>query len=302
MRIKFDRRRWPGNARNWTMLSALLVTLVAGSCLLAKPVLGRWEVPATNGIGDQSHSSAQKAISLTSTPTPVARPEAAEVPILMYHYVSDLPADANTYRRDLTVSPEAFRAQLEYLKEADYRTITLTDLHLHLTESYPLPEKPVILTFDDGYRDAYEVVFPLLLDYGFTGTFFVLSTPAHHESPEYLTWDQMNEMARAGMSIQSHGRDHVDLRNRSYEYLVYQTLGIQEAIEQHTDIKPRFFCYPGGKRDANVIKVLESAGYWGAVTTEWGQTHTREDFYEMPRLRVRGTGTLESFIKMLEGD
>jgi peptidoglycan/xylan/chitin deacetylase (PgdA/CDA1 family) len=286
------------------MLNLLLIAVIGGSCLIARPALGRWELPATNDgdIGNEIHSPPKKVLKFTPTPTPVALPEAAEVPILMYHYVSDLPADADAYRRDLTVSPEAFRAQLEYLEEADYRTITLTDLYLHLTEGYPLPKKPVILTFDDGYRDAYEVVFPMLLDYGFTGTFFVLSTPAHYESPDYLTWAQMDEMAQAGMSIQSHGRDHVDLRNRSYDFLVYQTLGIQEAIEQHTDIQPRFFCYPGGRRDGNVIKVLESAGYWGAVTTEWGQTHTRENTYEMPRLRVRGTGTLEGFIDLLEGN
>jgi peptidoglycan/xylan/chitin deacetylase (PgdA/CDA1 family) len=140
----------------------------------------------------------------------------------------------------------------------------------------------------------------LLLDYGFTGTFFVLATPAHLESPGYLTWAQMKEMSDAGMDIQAHGRDHVDLRGRSYDYLIYQILGIQEAIHHHTGRLPRFFCYPSGKRDANVISVLQSVGYWGAVTTDWGNTHTQDNLYEMPRLRVNGTATLESFIENLE--
>jgi peptidoglycan/xylan/chitin deacetylase (PgdA/CDA1 family) len=165
-----------------------------------------------------------------------------------------------------------------------------------------LPEKPIVLTFDDGYRDAYEVVFPKLLDFGFPATFFVLATPAHHESEEYLTWAQMAEMSEAGMSIQAHGRDHVDLRDRPYDFLVYQILGIKEAIEHHTGRAPRFFCYPSGRWDGDVIKVLESAGYEGAVTTEWGRTHTRENLFEMPRLRIQGGDSLAVFIAKLEGE
>ena len=167
-------------------------------------------------------------------------------------------------------------------------------------EEGPHKAKPVVLTFDDGYADAYEVVFPLLLEYGYTGTFFVLATPTHFEAPGYLTWAQMQEMAQAGMEIQAHGRDHVDLRGRSNDYLVYQILGIQEAIHSHTDQLPRFFCYPSGRYDDNVIAVLKSAGYWGAVTTEWGNTHTLEVFFEMSRVRIRGSDTLGSFISKLE--
>jgi peptidoglycan/xylan/chitin deacetylase (PgdA/CDA1 family) len=109
-------------------------------------------------------------------------------------------------------------------------------------------------------------------------------------------------MSEAGMDIQAHGRDHVDLRGRSYDFLVYQTLGIKEAVEHHTGQAPRFFCYPSGRWDANVIEVLESAGYWGAVTTEWGRTHAREGLFEMSRLRVQGDDSLQTFVAKLEGE
>jgi peptidoglycan/xylan/chitin deacetylase (PgdA/CDA1 family) len=288
--------------------AALIVSMLLLAAVLnlplTRPVRGHWEVPQTIKPIEEADSSPKKSLNPTPIPTatatPIILPGEAQVPILMYHYVSELPPDADRYRRDLTVSPEKFRAQLQYLDDAGYHTITLTDLYLYLIKSYPLPEKPVILTFDDGYRDAYEIVFPMLLDYGFTGTFFVLATPAHYEAPGYMTWMQMKEMSDAGMDIQSHGRDHVDLRNRSYDYLVYQILGIQEAIQYHTERLPRFFCYPSGQRDADVIAVLKSAGYWGAVTTEWGATHTRENLFEMPRIRVRGSDTLESFADKLE--
>jgi peptidoglycan/xylan/chitin deacetylase (PgdA/CDA1 family) len=220
----------------------------------------------------------------------------------MYHYVSQLPPGADRYRRDLTVSPDNFRAQLQYLADAGYTPITLTDLYLHLTEGYPLPELPVALTFDDGYRDAYEVVFPILLDYGFTATFFVLATAAHYEWPDYLTWSQMKEMSDAGMDIQGHGRDHVDLRGQPYDYLVYQILGTQEAISYHIGRPARFFCYPSGAYDNDVIEVVKAAGFWGAVTTEWGRVQTREGLYEVPRVRMRGSTSLASFVSYLEGE
>jgi peptidoglycan/xylan/chitin deacetylase (PgdA/CDA1 family) len=271
-----------------------LMSYLVGAALIlvaAQPAYGRWEIPDYDDQGGQRGSLSEET----------ALPGRADVPILMYHYVSELPPDADRYRLDLTVLPKDFEAQLQYLADAGYDTITLTDLYLHLTQGYPLPERPIILTFDDGYRDAYEVVFPRLLDYGFTATFFVLATPAHFEWEDYITWDQMSEMSQAGMEIQAHGRDHVDLRGASYEYLVYQVLGIQEAIAYHVGQPSRFFCYPSGRYDDDVIAVLESAGYWGAVTTEWGITHTREDMFLMPRIRVRGTGTLDSYIESIEG-
>lgn len=306
--------RWGPKGLVTLALSMLLFTGILGG-VLVRPTYGRWEVPYVlepTETPSRSATEPRSQVVLTRTPatrwtltptsTPVPLPEEADVPILMYHYVSELPPDADAYRRDLTVSPQMFEAHLEYLDRADYHPITLTDLYLHLTEGYPLPEKPVVLTFDDGYRDAYEVVFTKLLHYGFPGTFFVLATPAHYESEAYLTWSQMKEMSDAGMDIQAHGRDHLDLRGRSYDFLVYQILGIKEAIEHHTGRVPRFFCYPSGQWDGDVIDVLESAGYWGAVTTQWGRTHKREDLYEMARLRMHGGESLESFIGKLEGE
>ena len=282
---------------------SVLVVAVALGVILVRPSYGRWEVPDVAVSGDTSNlSTADMGSQINPTPTRPPLPDEAVVPILMYHYVSELPPHADAYRRDLSISPEMFEAHLRYLDEAGYHPVTLTDVYLYLTEAYPLPDKPIVLTFDDGYRDAYEVVFPKLLDYGFPGTFFVLATPAHNESEAYLTWAQMKEMSDAGMAIEAHGRDHVDLRNRPYEYLVYQILGIKEAIEYHTGRTPHFFCYPSGQRDANVIKVLKSSGYWAAVTTEWGSTHTREGSFEISRLRVHGGDSLESFIAHLEGE
>lgn len=238
---------------------------------------------------------------LPPTPTYPPPPEAVHVPILMYHYISELPADADVYRRDLTVIPAHFEEQLQYLQTQGYQSVLLADIYETLTTGKPLPEKPIVLTFDDGYKDAYTDALPLLQKYGFVGEFFLLATPAHYEAPQYVTWGDVRAMADAGMSMQAHSRDHYDLTERSYEFLVYQILGAREAVEAHTERPVRFFCYPSGRYDDATIAVVESAGYWGAVTTAWGDELRLDNRYTWPRIRVKGSLSLEGFAKMLQG-
>jgi peptidoglycan/xylan/chitin deacetylase (PgdA/CDA1 family) len=235
------------------------------------------------------------------TATYPAPPDAVNVPILMYHYVSELPADADVYRRDLTVTPDRFEAQMRYLKEEGYTTVILSDIYEALTEGKPLPPRPIVLTFDDGYKDAYAHVLPVLQEYGFIGEFFVLATPAHYQAPHYLSWNDMKEMADAGMSMQAHGRDHVELTNRANDFLVYQILGAREAVEAHTGQPVRFFCYPSGRHDEATRAVVASAGYWGAVTTAWGTELRLDNRYTWPRIRIKGAWELESYASVLSG-
>ena len=240
----------------------------------------------------------------TETPEPTATylppPDALHVPILMYHYISDLPPDADNLRRGLTVEPADFEAHLQYLKQEGYETVLLKDLYDALSVGKPLPERPIVLTFDDGYKDHYTDALPLLQKYDYVGEFFVLATPAHFEAEAYMTWNEMRALAEAGMAVQGHGRDHYDLRNRDYDFLVFQILGIKEAVEAHTDRPVTFFCYPAGKYDQDTLTVTESAGYLGGVTTEWGATQTLDNRFTWPRIRVRGGWPLEKYIDMLE--
>jgi peptidoglycan/xylan/chitin deacetylase (PgdA/CDA1 family) len=206
----------------------------------------------------------------------------------MYHYISEPPAGTGKIRQDLSVPPERFAAHLRVLREHGYTAITLDDLALALQVGEPLPEKPVILTFDDGYRDHYEHAFPLLREYGYSGTFFLVTGMIDEGHPDYVTWEQVIEMDAGGMAMEAHGYTHVDLRKRSADYLVWQVLGAKEAIEARTNKPVRFFCYPSGWYDAMTVRVLHSAHYWGAVTTRSGAEHHSERMFEMPRIRVHG--------------
>ncbi len=225
-----------------------------------------------------------------------------QVPILMYHYVSVPPPGSDVYRRDLSVSPELFRSHLQAMADAGYTTISMYDLVDHLNQGKPLPEKPVILTFDDGYRDNYENAFPLLAEFGMTGMFFVVSDYMDEENPLYLSWDMAREMQAAGMFIESHGRNHASLRNRNDDYLVWQALGSAETIEHELGVRPRFITYPFGHYDRNTIRIFESAGFWGGVTIVAGATHSTDDLFQLRRVRVRGTTSAGELVRLLGVD
>lgn len=208
------------------------------------------------------------------------------VPILMYHYVSELPPDADRYREELTLSPDLLREQLAYLWSAGYQTISLLDLHAALLYGDPLPARPIILTFDDGYRDHYTNAFPLLRQFEYTGTFFVITQRADEGHPAYLTWDQIEAMAAAGMDMQSHSRTHPDLRNRSPAFLIYEILGSIESLEAHTGQPVHAFSYPAGRYDGSTLNIVEQLPINIAVTTQTGVYHTNDNLLELKRLRV----------------
>ncbi len=238
----------------------------------------------------------------TRGPTPDGIVRTARVPILMYHYISEPPADADIYRKDLSVPPGRFESHLHYLQEHGYQTITLDDLLAYLAYGKPLPERPVVLTFDDGYEDNYIHAFPLLRRYGMIGHFFIISDFVSQRRAGYMTWPQIEEMAAAGQRIGSHSRDHPDLKGKSADYLVWQALGGLEAIQEHVGYHPRWISYPAGSYDDQTIAVYRSAHYWGGLSTEQGVTHTLERIFALRRVRIRGTHTAADLAALLALD
>lgn len=208
-------------------------------------------------------------------------------PVLMYHYVSQLPPDADKYRLDLTVLPENFYAHCQYLTDNNYRTVTMAQLYGALVRGEKLPARRVVMTFDDGYADAYTEAFPILQRFGMTGTFFLVRDFV--ERPGYLTWAQASAMLAAGMEIENHSVSHPDLRGLDRDTLLYQIGGAADEIEKQVGRRSRFFCYPGGRYDPLAVQIVQETGHVMAVTTADGLVHTSSDILRMGRARVRGT-------------
>jgi peptidoglycan/xylan/chitin deacetylase (PgdA/CDA1 family) len=223
-----------------------------------------------------------------------------KVPILMYHYVSTPPEDADIYRTDLSVTPEQFREQMAFLQANGYTTIDLYDLSQAIVSQKELPEKPIVLTFDDGYLDNYEHAYPVLKEFDYSGTFFVVTEFIDTQREGYMTWPMIEEMSRNGMRVESHSRTHPDLRGMSRERLIWEILGSQETLAAHIGYKPRYFCYPGGWYDGATIEMLRELDFWGATTTQNGSWHGFDDRFEWRRVRMRNSTTLGEFARLVD--
>lgn len=265
---------------------------------------------------DALENSEDEAATATLTPTPIVLPTAtptleptpdgdlrtARVPILMYHYLSVPPEGADRYRIDLSVAPDLFAAHLDRIQAEGYTTISFYELVAHLTQGAPLPDKPIILTFDDGYRDNYENAFPLLVEHQMRATFFVVTDFIDEARPEYISWDMAREMLAAGMSIESHSRNHATLRKRDNDYLVWQILGSRETLEYELGVRPRFISYPAGEYDQATIDIAHSANYWAGITTEQGVVQRSDELFEIQRVRIRGTTTPDDLAALLSAE
>ncbi|MGH2541153.1 MAG: polysaccharide deacetylase family protein [Ardenticatenaceae bacterium] len=228
-------------------------------------------------------------------PTPTALPvwdgveRTLKVPILMYHYVSVPPPGSNDYRHDLSVGPDVFRAQLITLREQGYTSITLSQLLYALQQGTPLPEKPVVLTFDDGYRDNYDHAFPIMKQEGFVGTFFVVTELVEQRNAGYMTWEQIVEMKESGMEIGSHTRDHPILTGSSIERIWRELVESRAILQERLGQEINGFAYPFGRFDDGVVHLTHLAGYSVAVTTKQGVTHTTGNVMSLRRIRVHGS-------------
>jgi len=236
------------------------------------------------------------------TPDAEAGTRRVRLPILMYHYVEPWPAGAEELRQGLTVRPEDFAAQMAYLNERGYVTVSLYDLMEALALGRPLPERAVVITFDDGYRSVAEYAAPMMEPYGYTGAVFAITQLMDEERPEYLTWAQAEALYAAGWQIEPHTKTHEMLAGRDRDFQLYQMLGSLQTVEAHIGVRPRFFAYPSGKYDALSVTLAAEMDLWGAVTVGAGRTHAWADRYTLRRLRVSGLGALQDFINALEGD
>jgi peptidoglycan/xylan/chitin deacetylase (PgdA/CDA1 family) len=244
----------------------------------------------------------------TPTPAPLPTPDAdarnrvVRLPVLMYHYVEPWPVNAGEIRRNLTVRPEGFAAQMQYLHDHGYVTVSLYDLLYALTLGRPLPPKAVVLTFDDGYRDLMQYAVPVMQPYGYTGTVFVITELMDKGLDPYLTWPQAESLYAMGWKIEPHTKTHDELAGQSRDFQLYQMLGSVQTVQAHIGVTPRFFDYPSGKYDDVTLQLDHELGLWGAVTVEFGRTHTLDSLYTLTRVRVGGQDTLQQFVNMLEGD
>lgn len=186
------------------------------------------------------------------------------VPVLLYHRVG-------SDKDDLTVSVAHFRRDMEFLQREGYHSLTLEQVQRHLQDrSLPLPERPVLITFDDGYLDNYTNAFPILDRCGLTASFFIIAGMLQED--ERMTAAQIREMQRAGMHFGSHTMTHRPLGELERTDAAEELRQSREELEQLLGREVRFIAYPCGSYNDETLELAKQAGYCGGFSTRSGVT------------------------------
>ena len=220
-------------------------------------------------------------------------------PILEYHMVTENPhPDAKPY----VVPPEDFAEQLDYLAEEGYTTITPQDYARARKGKQQLPEKPIILTFDDGYEDNWRVVLPMLEERGMKAVFYMVTNSIG--KPGYLTWDNLFDMERRGMEIGSHTANHLPLTTLSPEKQ-REELRLSKLMLEWKGMKTIYsFSYPNGSYNAGVVTMLAEEEYLTAVTGEAGLNTLETNPYLLRRVNIPPPhfGLTEFRLRLMKAD
>jgi peptidoglycan/xylan/chitin deacetylase (PgdA/CDA1 family) len=240
----------------------------------------------------------------TDTPTPTDTPIPTETPalernpaghviapILLYHHISDA-GNGNRYY----VTLDDFRAQMEALRDWGYTSITVSDLVEVLINGGELPNRPVVITFDDGNVNIYKNAFPIMHDLGFIGTFYIVANRL--QSNGYVNAEQLREMANAGWEIGSHSMSHADL-TLDYSTARYEILQSQLTLEDATGALVNTFAYPYGKTDEFITDRVSEYGYRAGMGLGSSWEHTLGTLFYLSRIEIQGSYSLSKFASLL---
>jgi peptidoglycan/xylan/chitin deacetylase (PgdA/CDA1 family) len=241
-------------------------------------------------------SGADSALVRNATPQPGWKPHKGPVPILEYHVLGHPPEGAPY--PELYVGRTDFEKQMDWLDEHGYQAVTLEQVQEAWYHSGTLPPKPIVLSFDDGYRPQYTFALPTLRKHGWAG---VLNLKA--EGSE-LYESNVKAMIAAGWEIAAHTIHHLDLTELGSEELEEEVDGSRKILQREYKVPVNNFCYPAGQFDETVIEAVENAGYTGA-TTEISGFAERDKPYELARLEIlreSHVGGLAEDLKRGEGE
>lgn len=208
----------------------------------------------------------------------------------MYHYirVCDDPEDKNCPA--LSVSREAFTAQMQWMHDHGYVTVDME----YFPHPYQIDGIPFVVTFDDGYADTYTDALPVLEQFGFTATWYIITDRIGKDS--YLSWDQVRDLVRRGMVIGSHTISHPDLTSITSSTVTGEVQGSKEKLMQELSTDVDAFCYPYGRFASTVVSAVQTAGYLTATTTVEGVARRDMNFLRLPRIRMKEATSLEKVL------
>jgi peptidoglycan/xylan/chitin deacetylase (PgdA/CDA1 family) len=211
-----------------------------------------------------------------------------KIPVLMYHSID--------YEKgnELRIPKEKFREQMKYLKDEGFTPLSLDELYSHILLGTKIPQKPIVITLDDGYVDNYTNAYPVLKEFGFKAVVFMI-TNMMNSSSAYLSSDQIKEMDKEGISIESHTVSHPKLDQLSYEEQIKELKDSKEELEKVLGRNVKYIAYPYGKFNKNTLKAVDEVGYKMAFSTESGLANKSNGVYKLHRIYVSNKHNIQQF-------
>ena len=199
---------------------------------------------------------------------------------------------------ELTLPDDVFEKVIRDLKVAGYNSINCQELFAHLSSGKPLPSKPVLLSFDDGFKDFYTDAFPILKKHNVTAISYIVYS--FLDGQDYMSWDQAREVAGHNLiEIGSHTLNHAYLPGIQEEYATNELVLSKKNLEADFGVKVTSFAYPYGNYDKKTLELVKKAGYTNAVTVELGNIVNSDHMFELKRIRP-GHITGQALINYIE--
>jgi len=224
----------------------------------------------------------------------------ALVPVIAYHHVTD------EQQNDMTVSPDLFNQHMQFLADNGYQPVTLDAWCAAALHGAELPQKPIMITFDDAWKSQYEFALPILEKFGFPATFFAYIDVIGNKTT--MTWEQLRILAEKGNCIGCHSATHckltlkfdfeTDLQYK--ERISREIVGAKNLIEEHLGVQIRHFCYPYGFYNSEIFSMLESAGYISGVTVNPTVNTFFTPLFQLDRFIIAPWTTVEKLEEKLE--
>lgn len=219
------------------------------------------------------------------------------IPILLYHKIDHrnlLLLNENKQMLKFSVQADVFDAQMKYIVDQNYTVLTLEQL-IKAKNNNTMPEKPLVITLDDGWRSQYADALPILLKYNLPATFYIYTEVI--DAPLYMTWGNLQSLVEKHMEIADHTMRHPRLTKVAANTLYEELVQSRYSLEKTLHITVSDFAYPYGDYNARILQAVKDAGYTSARTTHQSKHNDFKNMYQLNTINVEND--IESFKRML---
>ncbi|WP_454052736.1 polysaccharide deacetylase family protein [Clostridium sp. Marseille-Q7071] len=213
------------------------------------------------------------------------------VPVLYYHSIQ------KSGENELMMDPELFRSHLQWLNNNNYTSLTMEEFYNYIKYNTPVPEKSVVITFDDGYIDNYTNAMPIINEFDFDTTIFMVSDFVGN--PNFLTESQLKELEKNKINIESHTANHLYLAKLPKEKQKEELQQSKDRLDNLLNEKIEYVAYPYGSYNDDTKNITREIGYKMGFSTDSGWASGDDDLFSIPRVYMSDFYDLDEFIRRM---